>query len=712
MQLMCDAVTVLGSRHGLLMNPMRRECGIIRFGAFDELPRVCIRAGIRLRGKDYVLPLSPQGESFAFHDQRLTPCTMSVMGIDPLSRVKLKLTVVTPFRPRDAEFSTTPVLGLRLEASLIPGQFRWRAADKRLLKEAEIFVAFHGTGITTCAGGRDALDLGFKSAVKLSPADPRWKRGKDTITRKHVDRLVALNGSRRGQRFVRKVKLAAGQPVGLDLAWCSHEEPVLLVNGEPSPFRYAGRFANLAAVADWARRNPTALFDNASLVDGIVGGHNGSVSASKLLAYTLHSWLACSWWTRQGARDWFSIWEGSCYFHSTVDVEYTQAPFYLAVWPELLGIELHNWTDFSKDGTQTLGERGRGTLFLSHDMGQRVAIGSQVYAHDMEVEETVNFLILAYAHWRRTGDRSVLVNHTDTLVRYLAFLAACDTTGDGVPDQGVANTIDDASPAVQFGKKQVYLAVKTLAAFRCGVAMLEAVGQGAQTADYAARAERIRAAVETKGWLGDHYATLLDKVGKGMVDPWSGKRVDVAAIPGWDAAHIYTANGLALLDMVGCDVGLDVERLRTDLQVATAACLREYGCIHTAAANTMLATRGVAGLVGVARNPGWVAMNLLRDVAAFYRGVDLRALVDRYWDWQVTTNTQEPCLFFETFNGNNLCFYPRGLAIWGFFDALGGLVIDRVAGRDTTNPAFPGVRVPRLFDADWATGRCGVIRRD
>lgn len=253
------------------------------------------------------------------------------------------------------------------------------------------------------------------------------------------------------------------------------------------------------------------------------------------------------------------------------------------------------------------------------------------------------------------------------------------------------------------------LGVKALAAYRTGVEMLTLLGQAELAAHYATLADRKRATLEAQGWMGDHYATLLEKGGR-VTDPWTGESVDAEEIPGWDAAHIYTVNGLALLDMVGFDAGMDRERLAMDLRVATARCLREYGCIHSdyihvpkAGAETM------PGLMGVSTNPGWVSMNMLRDIAAFYRGVDLRYLADRYWEWQTTTNSQEPKIFFETFGGNNLCFYPRGVAIWGFFDALAGLVIDKVAGVDATHPAFPQIRVPRLLDADWIAGTCRVI---
>jgi hypothetical protein len=110
-------------------------------------------------------------------------------------------------------------------------------------------------------------------------------------------------------------------------------------------------------------------------------------------------------------------------------------------------------------------------------------------------------------------------------------------------------------------------------------------------------------------------------------------------------------------------------------------------------------------MAGVSAKPGWISMNMLRDIAALYRGLDFRHLSERYWNWQLTTNSQSPALFFETFGGNYLHFYPRGVAVWGFFDAVAGRVIDRVAGVDECSPKIPGIKAPRLIDADWISNQ-------
>lgn len=707
MQLIADALSVLGSRHGLVMDPVHRKCGIVRFDRWDALPALHIRAGAVVEGREVVFPLCPQGDTFRFLDQRLTPCTMALIGMDSKSGTKVKLTIATPFRPRDAAFSTTPVIGLRLEAEPIAGGFRWEGKGSRPA-EIELFLEFTGPQLVAEPSDPDAVDICFNSLRSSTEAGGTRAKPMTEVWPQR-DRLVAISGRRLGTAIRQTVRLA--EPVALEAAWCSHSAPNLTVQGNRCPFKYAERFADLNAVADWARANPGALFANAARVDGIVASGNSAKSVVNLLAQSLHSWLLDTWWAvRPDGRDWFSVWEGSCYFHSTVDVEFTQSPFYLAVWPELLRIELDFWPEYSKDGSTSLGPRGQDTLFLSHDTGSHSSACGQDYHHEMEVEETTNYLILSWAYQRRTGDDSTIRKHAETIRRYLQFLFACDTTGNGVPDLGVANTIDDASPAIQYGRDQIYLAVKTLAAFAAGTEFMRLVSNDELAEACADAVRRIRRLIDEKGWAGDHFVTLLDKAGKGIVDPWSGEKMDVDEVPGWDAPHIYTANGLVPLDMVGIDLGLDREKLRTDLRVATERCLREYGCVHTDFAfERDKLPESLKGLAGSARNPGWVSMNMLRDIAAFYRGVDLRQLADRYWDWQTTTNSQEPKIFFETFCGNNLCFYPRGIACWGYYDGLAGLVIDRLQNRDETAPAFPQVRVPRLFDADWTAGTCRMI---
>jgi xylan 1,4-beta-xylosidase len=699
MNLVADAISVLGSRHGILLDPVAGNARIIRFDMFHEAAAFEIRAGLRIDGQEFVFPLCREGRRFAFFDQRITPCTSRLIGIHEDSGIKVALEFATPFRPKDPAFSTIPIIAARVSVSKISGNFRWHPV-KMSPESVEVFFEVSSEDMEFQAAGPAALDVSFSSLTLRSShekaSDPAYRL-------QQLDRIVAPGAKREGNRFSIEVPVCEFGSRTLDVFWCAHSEPVLEVLGTKHPFLYANRFESLEAVTDWARSNGTEIFTNAETVDAIVGANTLGPSINNLLAQTLHSWLINTWWVDRDGRDWFSVWEGSCGFHSTVDVEFTQSPFYLTVWPELLGIELDYWPEFSKPGTRTLGGRGEGTEFLSHDCGAMAAANGQDYPHEMEVEETANYLIMLFAHWRRTGDFSIARKWAGKVAAYLLFLERCDTAGKGVPDVGVANTIDDGAPALQYGREQVYLAVKTLAAFQCGAAILEELGDAAKAAHFRKKAEFIRGRVESEGWKNDHYICLLNTDGRGLKNPWTGKDLGMEIVPGWDGHHIYTANGLAPLDMVGFSSGLDEGRLATDLVNAAEACLCEYGCSHSDYAAEEYALGGLQdGMAGVSAKPGWISMNMLRDIAAFYRGLDFRHLSERYWNWQLTTNSQSPALFFETFGGNYLHFYPRGVAVWGFFDALAGLVIDRVAGVDSASPRIPGIKVPRLFDADWS----------
>ncbi|MHB9032071.1 MAG: glutaminase domain-containing protein [Anaerolineae bacterium] len=696
MQPMGDGLSVLGSRHGMMWDPFNRQSYLVRFDKHPGIPFE-LHAGVRLAGRTIVLPLCPQGEVFAFLDQEMTPGSMVLTGIDPETGIKVRLEVRIPFRPRDAPFSTAPVYYLQASISRLGKPFRWTKPAASVV-QGSLFIEIAGSALTASADTH-----GFNLTLKAPLTRPF---GVHTTPANHSgtfqERLEVISGQVTSTGAELPFNLHMGEAGGaIQLAWCACADEVLAVADELCPFKYRAYFSDLSKVTAWARENMTEVYSYGAWFDGVVADHSLGTATTHLLSQTLHSWLINTWWVQvpSHTKDWFSVWEGSCYFHSTVDVEFTQAPFYLTLWPELLKLELDEWPIYAKSGEICLGERGEGTQYLAHDMGVLAACGRQVYPHDMEVEEAANYVLLAYAYWQRSGDAAVQLDHYDTIRRFCDFIQACDTTGNGVPDAGCTNTIDDAAPAIQYGREQVYLAVKALAALRCGAELLHSAGYPLQE-DYLAQAEAIRSVLEARGWLGDHYAVTLDPSAEGLVDPWTRQALH-GTLPGWDAYHIYTANTLPVLDVVGSDLGLDDERLAQDILNAHQHTLTRYGCSNTYYSSSDSVTLTSDGVAVGSGAIGWVSMNVLRDIAAAYRGVDLLSMAERYWDWQATTNAREVCGFFETFRGNNLCFYPRGVAIWGYLEAAAGLRYSRVTGQREANALRQTTRIPLLALADW-----------
>lgn len=703
MQLMGDALTVLGSRLGIVWDPANERSFLVRHGNHPGIP-LKIYAGVKIRDRELVLPLTDKGERFEFMDQDMTAATMSMSGIDPGTGIHVKLKITIPFRPRDTEFSTVPVIYMDLSVDRLPSSFRWIAQNDEVVT-GTIALGIAGEGFQLNEQ-TDGIHVTYLSTIHR-PFENDFNRKEIRFHDDQIDcsdRLALLSGDWVNQRLEGSFQLRKGeQGVKLALAWCAYDKPLLTVLGKRSPFKYTEQFNGVDDVVAWAKVHVDEVADNAEKVDRILTNHSLGEAVSKLMAQTLHAWLVNTWWVvRDNGQDWFSVWEGNCYFHSTVDVEYTQGPFYLAFWPELLELELNEWPFFGKNGEQTLGERGRGTLYLSHDMGVGGNSDRQFYHHDMEVEESTNFLILAYAHYKRTGKDETLLRHTHFIQKLMDFIVLCDTTGNGIPDKGCANTIDDASPAVQYGSEQIYLAVKALAAIQAGVHMLRIAGL-TELATYEQFAANALATIESQGWLDDHYAVTLTRTKDGTIDPWTGEP-QTGDLAGWDAYHIYTENGLALLDMVGHDTGLIKARLVKDLITATQQTEGRYGSRHTSYIDMKADALFIPGLASHSRKVGWISMNMLRDIAAAYRGVDLLSHAQKYWSWQCTTNTQQVALFFETFYGNNLSFYPRGVAVFGYFDAAAGMVFDAVSGTQTFAPINGSLKAPLLLFADWKAG--------
>jgi hypothetical protein len=731
MQLMGDAIAVFGSRIGIAWDPVKRTSYLIRHTDHPGLP-LYIHAGIQVGERRLVLPLAPEGETFAFCDQTMTPTTMSLGAIDPVSGIHVKLTIRVPFRPRDFEFSTTPAVFFELRIDKILSTFRWKENPEKVTT-GKVFLGFSAPGFEFRPLGED-VSVGYEThyviARELSPAEvdklPKGKVILEGGRRKGVvldrfnischDLLVTIAGKWSGNFLEETFTLqCGGRGPRLAMAWCTYDSAIFSVLGEKCPFKYNQYFLGLESVAKWAREKENEVKVNSSRVDNLIVSSNLGESVNHLLSQTLHTWLTDSWLvTRPNGQDWYTDWEGTCYFLSTTDVEYTMSPFYLSLWPELLEMELNQWSLFGRDATECLGERGNGLVFLSHDIGLRCGCLGQTYDHSMEVEESSNYLLMAYAHWRRTGRDNVILDHPEFIRKLLDFIVACDTTGNGMPDKGCVNTIDDASPAIQYGTEQIYLSVKAMAACQVGAKMLEHTGERSLER-YIKFSKNTLHTVESLGWLNDHYIVCLSKTMDGLIDPWSDTPLQ-GELEGWDAYHIYTENGLALLDMVGYDSGLSQVHTRQDIETSTRQTLGKYGSRHTSYVSERLANVDIdtvaTSIVYTGIKTGWVSMNMLRDIAAAYRGIDLLALAALYWDWQCTTNGQEYTGFFETFYSNDLHFYPRGVAVFGYLDASIGFTYDAIKNVKTFSPIRASITVPLLLFADWMNGTAPTVKTE
>ncbi|MFO8008105.1 MAG: DUF4965 domain-containing protein [Candidatus Brocadiia bacterium] len=689
MQPIADAAATLGGRFNLIFHPYDRKVYQNATGRFLEQPLELV-AGVRTpEGQTWTLPFSSEATPLPFVEQFAALTGISYRGVHPALGLEVVLEIRAPFYPRNVRISTAPFYYVDLTVRRL-GEFRHIEPDSPL-EQGELVFGLRGEGVEFDGG-----EGGFRYRF-TSNAPARHDLPPQSVT--VATWVEAESGDRVGPAELRLAFNLAEEPeTRMRLIWsCWIAEPVLQVFDQPATLKYVEAFESRKAMVAWAAEHRKKILKRCDMLDVAFGSWTLGSAGGNLSALAFHSFLADSWWAvRQDGSDWFSVWEGLCYYHSTIDVEYNDALLYFALWPELLGMLLDEWAEFEVDAAELVGAEGNKTAFLCHDMGGDHVVGHQVYSHHMEVEETANYLLMLAAWTAFTGQTEKAKEHLDLCRRLGEFLVKADTSGNGVPDLGTANTIDDASPAVQFGREQTYLAVKAQAALWALAELEQHCGaKGSQAERWRAAASKGVKAVEEGAWLDDHYAVVLDKSTEGLTDPWTGEPLEGEELEGWDDYSIYTANGLLYLFLAGLKMPRwKLNRFARDIETAARRTMTPYGCRHSSGSDRTV----------------WFSQNMWRDYVAAYLGVDMLDNVGRYWDYQAATGSGwGASLYYDTTEGNYLAFYPRGATVLGMTMAAAGLSLNRLEGELTLRPLRGTLDVPLLPLADWKEMRIPVL---
>lgn len=728
MQLMTWNLSRVGSRFNLLFEPYNNRVLHSAMGRFLDQPLDLCVGLIEPDGTERTLPFTTRGTPLMNPEQfeRFNSCTWR--GFSEKYHLRFEFNVHSVFYPQDERLCMMPAFYLEMRVNPAP-RVRWTKPVGPQPDKVKLFLRLHraDTDIKSLPGGGDEekrphLDLRYSNSLLPSTEGGHPTRVGEPTTQQVVqvhERVVSLNPDctqcADGDGLICELPVTEGSSgVKWRLVWGAHiGEQILTVKHEgesrPARFRYTREWDSVGEVVEEAIATRDDRLAHSRNFEKIIAQAPLDVAQQHLIHQSFQNWASNTWWasvedndtsqgndtkdtTKRSIGEWFSVWEGSCFFHSTIDVEYNVALLYLTLWPKLLALQIRQWTQFENTHEPSAG------TFLCHDMGSGPRSTEQHYPHHMEAEENCNFLLLLQAYTRWTGDRSIAVEHPDVVQRLADYLVWTDRDSTGFPSEGIANTIDDASPAVQYSRKQTYLAVKRASALRAAADLLRL----ADRKDDAAKCDDVVNEsinkIEKSAWLGDHYATSVDKSAVGVIDPWTGKPLPFDTLPGWDAYSIYTGNGFLLPTLIGEPVLLDEARLRKDLTAANRENMSRYGCGHTSTEPENV----------------WVSQNLWRDLLARYLHMRGPSSAHLYWDLQVMSNTHQQSLgFIDTYINNYLCHYPRGITSIGYLLAGPRLVVNRIG--DTPQPDITvdpdrdaPARWPLLPLADWKANKVPV----
>ena len=716
MQLMSWTLARLGSRFQLLFEPHKRQIRHSALGRFLDQPIDLMVGIIEPDGTERVLPFSQRGSLLNNCEQFERLNSITYRGYSEKYRLRFEFNIHSVFYPQNEELCTMPAFYLEMRLTQSPPVRLIKAAGKRPSK-VKLFIRLARPDtqiVASTSDGSGRIDLTYQCPTVPKPdegvgafgkplkQEDRWVPVKERIVSLNSGCTVDPDG--KGLTYEMPVT-EESSGVKWRLVWGAHcGEPALRIKQgrktRQARFKYASRLPDIDAVMKDAIDNRDDRLGHSRRFEKLLDQASLIVTQRHLMSQSWHAFLSNTFWCQlddgeTGAMtqdEWFSVMEGNSFYHSTLDDEYNCSMFYLSFWPKLLAMQLSQWPMLEKL------HKPSNAAFLGHDMGRGCEISEQAYDHDMPVEENCNYMLLmqAYAHW--TGDLAPVQAQASLLERLARYLLWTDRDGSGFSSEGTPNTLDDANPASQVARKQTYLAVKRIAALHAASNLLRRVGHE-ETAKQCERAvEEDTPKIEEAAWLGDHYAVCVDRSSTGVVDARTGEPVSEDEIPGWDAYSIYTGNGLLLPIMCGRPALLDKKRLAADIYNAMRETLSPYGCGHSS-----LETENV-----------WVSQNLWRDHLSSYLGLSWPPLLaQRYWDLQVMSNTHLQSLgFVDSYIGNNLSFFPRGVTSIGYLLAQPRLVIDRLAeggAKISVNPdRHMNQRMPLLPLADWKVGKIPV----
>lgn len=666
-----------------------------------RLPSVQRIFALHLDDQYFALPFTDLLPAFTDIRQEQTLTTLTYRCRTPGLPVEVLLKFSAPFYPQNIKLSTAPYIRLDVTVhnqgqSPTRGEFivarglrnsesAWEIAQDQLAGVAIAGPIFSVPTTALWLSPESSALSTFPRQVPIGQDDqPSVEAGEDADGRA----ILPLTWERRCSGLIWQFSLRPGEQDSVTFIYVGWvDQPVLHIKEVPYRFKYLRFFRRPTQVARYALDEWAEIQRKTALFESTVSEATVPASLKDLLALAFQSWITNTWWvTSPIGEDWFSVWEGCCKLHSTVDVEYNVAPFYLQYWPQLLKMELLEWADYVKDGV------------LDHDMGIGLTAGEMAYPHPMEVEENTNFVLLLDQYWKQTGDEQLMRQLFPTVQALLTGVTEFDTDGDGFAELGTYNTIDQGSAVVQYAPDQVYLAIKSLAAYEAGAQMAAVLPDFPAATRWRARQQLIARTLNTHGWLGDHYAVALNQAasaeeatGPGWFEPEQPDIVDqvVESPAGWDGYSLYTANGTLYALRSGTRLAnLDQNRLRQDLLAAARHTLRLYGAPHTDREENM-----------------WISQNIWRDMVAAYLGIDMIDNVDRYWELQRYINTAKHGCFTDVYvyssDSTSLDYYPRGAVAFGLLYALGGIQTNRLTQTISVSPLRSPLRLALTSFADW-----------
>jgi hypothetical protein len=711
MQMMCWTMARLGSRFSLYFEPHARRVMHSALGRFFDRPVDLMVGLVEPDGTERTLPFTQHGSPLLFAEQSERFNSVTFRGYSERYALKFEFNIHSVFYPRDEALCLMPAF--YLEVRVHPSDtVRGIRPVGPTPESVELFLRLERPETHIVASDDDGGRIELSYAMPLTPqrelggghleavegALQTTADIHERIVSLNTDELAQVDSSGRGLR-VRVPVTSEGSGVKWRLVWGSFCGETMLeaAGGKEHPvrqgrLRYTQYWDSLDEVMDEAIGHRDEHLAKSRRMEKLIDQCPLRADERHLIVQSFQGFLSNTFWCDlDDSSQWFSMWDGSSAHHSPLDAGMPASMFYITFWPKLLAMQLSQWSERARP------HEASGGAIVDRDLGVGLRATGKALKYDMPIEMNANFLLLHQLYARWTGDLTEAREHADVIERAAKYLIWADRDQSAFPAVGQANSIVDGGPATQFARKQVYLAVKRVAALGAAADLLMHLDRSDAAAACDKVVTRDGPRVETAAWVGDHYAVCLDDSPFGLVNPATGEPVMDTELRGADGYSIYTSHGLLLPMMCNQSIFLDRQHLMADLVNAERETMGHYGCAHTSAEDGHLSISG----------------NLWRDHMARYMGATKLNWTSAYWDLQVMSNTAgNSSGFSDSYVNRDGRYSPRGVTSIGMFLGYPRLVIDRLAPGGARLSVDPDRHYPQRWPllplADWKAGKIPV----
>lgn len=342
----------------------------------------------------------------------------------------------------------------------------WQSGE--LLVSVDYAIGYNQVGDTKIIYYQTASDRGGIRALAIKDPSASWGIGTrifgDFAASGRLINSSQPDGIYNAGGFVVPFNLGPHQSVKKVLVYAGYYGGNAMIDqrtGRGLKFYYTKFFRNVEEVINYAFSNYGDIVQKANNFSAKL--RTGNPSLDFAVSQGIHSYMANTWLLYDPVEDRprFYVSEGSCHFLSTIDVAYETAMFEAEYIPWALKLQLEEWSEYVL--------RDDYGAYLQHDMGVGTEVRDrQAYLGEMKVEEIVDYILILFLFWKRTGDTGFVSSKMPLVREFLASLQRRDTDGNGIVDKEAGYTTFDfdwGHSALAIGQENVYLAIKELSSF-------------------------------------------------------------------------------------------------------------------------------------------------------------------------------------------------------------------------------------------------------